>query len=239
MNKPELTTRASQASKLTSQQIEALRKIDSPTIANAIEAFDVRDRTDGYASLELRCLFPELPPTVGYAITCTVDSTSPGKRPPTALHDLFALVKEAPKPSIIVMKNIGPDRLRSCHAGDVLSTIFQTLGAVALVTDGGVRDLAGVRQRAPNFQLFAPGVVVAHGTTAVIEIGLTVSIFGLTIHPGDLLHGDANGLVSIPTNIADRVAAQAEKVWQNERELVDFVKSQALTLTELKARMTH
>jgi regulator of RNase E activity RraA len=239
MNKPESTTRALPENKLTSEQIEALRKIDSPTIANAIEAFDVRDRTEGYASLELRCLFPELPPTVGYAITCTVDSTSPGKRPPTALHDLFAAVKEAPKPSIIVMKDIGPDRLRGCHAGDVLSTIFQTLGAVALVTDGGVRDLAGVRQRAANFQLFAPGVVVAHGTSAVIEIGLTVSIFGLTIHPGDLLHGDANGLVSIPASVADRVAAQAEKVWQNERELIDFVKSQALTLTELKARMTH
>ena len=232
-------TKSDAPTTLSKKQLEALGKIDSPTIANAIEAFDVRDRTDGYTSLEMRCLFPDLPPTVGYAITCTVDSTSPGKRPPTAIHDLFQIVKSGLKPSVIVMQNIGPDRLRSCHAGDVLSTIFQTLGAVALITDGGVRDLAGVRQRAPNFQLFAPGVVVAHGTTAVIEIGMTVSICGMTIHPGDLLHGDANGIVSIPHAIADRVAAQAEKVWDKERTLIEFVKSPALNLAELKERMTH
>ena len=234
-----INTRAAGQAMLAPEQLEALRKIDSPTIANAIEAFDVRDRTDGYASLELRCLFPDLPPIIGYAMTCTVDSTSPGKRPPTALHDLFAAVQAGPKPSVIVMQNIGPDRLRSCHAGDVLSTIFQTLGAVALITDGGVRDLAGVRQRAPNFQLFAPGVVVAHGTSAVIEIGMTVTICGLTIKPGDLLHGDANGVVSIPHAVADRIAAQAEKVWANERDLVDYIKSPGLTLRELKVRMTH
>ncbi len=226
-------------SPLSLAQMDALRKIDSPTIANAIEAFDVRDRTEGYASLELRCLFPDLPPIVGYAVTCTVDSTSPGKRPPTALHDLFAMVQAAPKPALVIMKDIGPDRLRGCHAGDVLTTIFLTLGAVGLITDGGVRDLVGVRQRAPNFQLFAPGVVVAHGTTSVIEIGLTVSICGLTVRTGDLLHGDANGLVSIPHAVADRVAAQAEKVWERERNLIDYIKSSAFTLDELKQRMSH
>jgi regulator of RNase E activity RraA len=73
----------------------------------------------------------------------------------------------------------------------------------------------------------------------VIEIGMTVTICGMNIKPGDLLHGDANGLVSIPHAVAGRVAAQAEKVWANERNLIDFVKSPALNLAELRARMTH
>src|SRR5260370_38188486 len=126
-------TRAAGQAVLAPEQLEALRKIDSPTIANAIEAFDVRDRTDGYASLELRCLFPDLPPIIGYALTCTVDSTSPGKRPPTALHDLFAAVQGGPKPSVIVMQNIGPERLRSSPRGEELSAVFQTPGAWALL----------------------------------------------------------------------------------------------------------
>ena len=63
---------------LSPKQIEALGRIDSPTVSNAIEAFGVRDPTDGYASLELRCLFPDLGPMVGYAVTCTADSTTPG-----------------------------------------------------------------------------------------------------------------------------------------------------------------
>src|SRR5260221_4468855 len=98
-------TRAAGQAMFAPEQLEALRKIDSPTIANAIEAFDVRDRTDGYASLELRCLFPDLPPIIGYALTCTVDSTSPGKRPPTALHNLFAAVQAGPKPPAIVIQD--------------------------------------------------------------------------------------------------------------------------------------
>lgn len=221
---------------LSPVQIEALRRIDSPTIANAIEAFEVRDPTEGYASLELRCMFPDLPPVVGYAVTCTADSTSPGKNRPSQDEAFYTAIRNAPKPVIVVMKDAGPNRPRSCHAGDVMSTIFQTLGAVAVVTDGGVRDLAGVRQRAPGFQMFAPGVVVAHGVPTIVEVGVAVSICGLTIRPGDLLHGDANGLVSIPLASADRVASQAEKVWQTEREEIEFVKSPKFTLEALAAK---
>ena len=55
------------------QVIEALRKYDSPTIANAVEKFEMRDRADGYASLELRCQFPHYEPMVGYAVKRTQD----------------------------------------------------------------------------------------------------------------------------------------------------------------------
>jgi 4-hydroxy-4-methyl-2-oxoglutarate aldolase len=218
---------------LSSEQLQALKRIDSPTVANAIEAFEVRDPTEGYASLELRCLFPDLPPVVGYAVTCTGYSISPDKGKSSQAEALYKALRDAPKPAIVVIKDVGSERLRSCHAGDVMSSIFQTLGAVAFVTDGGVRDLAGVRQRAPGFQLFAPGTVVSHGMPTIVKVGVTVSICGLKIRPGDLLHGDVNGLVSIPLAVADRVAAQAEKVWQDEREMVDWVKNPGFTLEAL------
>jgi 4-hydroxy-4-methyl-2-oxoglutarate aldolase len=214
-------------------QIQALQRIDSPTIANAIEAFEVRDPTEGYASLELRCLFPDLATVVGFAVTCTADSISPDKNRPDQSEALYQAIRAAPKPAVVVIKDVGSDRLRGCHAGDVMCTLFQTLGAVALVTDGGVRDLRGIRQRAPGFQLFAAGTVVAHGVPTIVEVGKPVPICGLTIQPGDLLHGDLNGLVSIPLAIADRVAAQAEKVWASEREIVEFIKSSAFTLEAL------
>ena len=221
---------------LDSEQIEALRRIDSPTIANAIEAFEARDATEGYASLELRCMFPDLPPVVGYAVTCTADSTSPGKNRPSHDEAFYRAIENAPKPCIVVMKDAGPNRLRSCHAGDVMASLFHRFGAVAVITDGGVRDLAGVRQRAPGLQMFAPGVVVAHGVPTIVEVGMAVSVCGLTVRPGDLLHGDANGLVSIPLAIADKVAAQAEKVWQEEREEVEFIKRPEFTIESLAAR---
>lgn len=215
---------------LTHEQLQQLEGIDSPTISNAIEAFGVRDATDGYASMELRCLYPDLPPAVGYAVTCTADSISPEKGRPDQAEALYKTLRDAPKPAIVVIQNVSSDRLRSCYAGDVMCTIFQALGAVGLITDGGVRDLVGIRQRAPGFRLFAPGVVVSHGVATIVEVGVPVTVCGLTIRTGDLLHGDLNGLVSIPNTIADRVAEQAKKVWENEQAMIDYVKSSSFSL---------
>ena len=226
-------------SPLSQQQIQELIHIDSPTVANAIEAFKVRDPTTGYASMELRCQYPHLPPMVGYAVTVTADSTTAAPPQPSVRNELLAALQSAPKPAVVVIKDVGPQRLRSCHAGDVLSTLFPRLGAVGLGTDGGVRDLAGIAERAPGFQVFAPGTVVSHGIPVFLEIGVTVNICGLTIRPGDLLHGDADGLLVIPTGVADRVAAQAQKVWDRESRIVDFVNSDDFSLEELQTRLSH
>src|SRR5262245_30868868 len=133
--------------------LHELTQIDGPTLSNAIEAFKVRDNTSGFASLDLRCQFADLKPMVGYAVTCISDSTSPGTAKTTRLFDLFDIINAAPKPAVIVMQATGPDRSRSCLVGDVLCSIFQKLGAVGVVTDGGFRDQTGIHQRSPGFQV--------------------------------------------------------------------------------------
>ena len=208
---------------LTAQQIEALRKIDSATLCNAIETFDVRDATAGFASLELRCMFPELPPVTGYAVTCTVDSTTPRPGGPSGLDGLVRALAAAPKPAVVVMKAEGQEHLRNCHLGDVLCTIFSRMGAVAAVSDAGVRDLVGIAERAPGFQVFGAGCVVSHGAYTIVDVGCTVAVCGLTVSPGDLLHGDANGLASIPHAIADRLPEAAREVLAAEARIVDYV----------------
>ena len=221
---------------LGAKQIAALRRIDSATIANAIETFDVRDLTAGFASLELRPMFPDLPPAVGYAVTCTVDSTTPRRGGAAGMGKLVRALRAAPKPAIVVMKAAGQDRLRNCHIGDVMSTLFHTMGAVAVVADAGVRDLAGIAERAPGFQVFAAGTVASHGDYHIVEVGLSVSICGLTISPGDLLHGDSSGLVSIPHAVAARLPAAARKVLKAEAAILDYVKSAAFSPRDLAKR---
>ena len=196
---------------LSAKQLEGLRHVDTATIANAIDSLGVRSRTAGFTSLELRCVNPDLPPVVGYAVTCTEDTTTPRDGTRTGYEALLRAVRAAPKPAIVVFKALGQDRLRSCHVGDMMSTLLQRLGAVAVVTDGGVRDVNGVRERAPGFQLFAAGTVAGAGDYSMVEVGVTVSICGLTIAPGDLLHGDLNGLVKVPLDVAARVPARARR----------------------------
>ena len=225
-----------QVSKLTARQLASLRSIDSGTIANAVDSFGVRSRVAGFASLELRCINPDLPPVVGFAVTCTEDTTTPQDGARTGYDALLRAVTAAPKPAIVVFKALGQDRLRSCHIGNMMSALLQRLGAVAVVTDGGVRDVNGVRQHAPGFQLFGSGMVPGGGDYSMVEVGVTVSICGLTIAPGDLLHGDLNGLVNIPHSIADRVPARARRISKGESEFLEFVKGSSFSLDHLARR---
>ena len=219
---------------LTAGQIEELKQIDTATMTNAIEHFNVRPPTAGFASLELQCLMPELPPMVGYAVTAVGDSSTPAI-PGRKSQDraLYEAIRDSPKPAIVVFQNIGTDRIRSNQFGDIMVTTFNRLGAVGAVTDGGIRDLAGMRRRAPGFQMFAAGAVPSAGVSIVVEVGLTVSICGLTIRPGELLHGDANGLITIPDEIADQVAAEGHHVLEKEQRKVDFILSDEFSLERL------
>src|SRR5690606_8955541 len=121
------------AVKLTNDQIDALRRIDSPTIANAVETFEIRPRVAGYVGYDIRCIFPELPPMVGYAVTCTVDSTTEGRKG-IGFNKLYEILEDLDYPTVVVMKDVGQDRLHSCHAGEVMSTTMKRLGAVGILT---------------------------------------------------------------------------------------------------------
>ena len=215
--------------------IEALSQFDSATVSNAIEAFNTRDRTEGYASMELRCQFPDLAPMVGYAVTCTADSTTPGPLRRSKLPDFLDLVAAAPQPAVAVIQNVGPDPLRSCFVGDVISAACRKLGVIGMVTDGGVRDLKGILLNASGLQVFAPGVVVSHGSATIVDVNVPVSICGLDIRPGDLLHGDENGLLKVPHDIAGAVVEQARVVRQKEAEVFELLRSASVTLDEIKS----
>jgi 4-hydroxy-4-methyl-2-oxoglutarate aldolase len=227
--------------RLTTEQLAALRHIDSPTVANAIERFDIRPRVEGFAGWDLRCAFPEVGTTIGYALTCTADSTTNSRVDQRGLLRLWEALEAAPQPSVLVIKDIGPERSRSCHMGEVMATTAKALGAVGCVSDGGLRDVMEVRALG-GFQYFCPGFVVSHGNPVICDVNVEVSLAGLTVQPGDLLHGDANGILVVPESVATRVADEAARVREMERELLEFVRTPGLTVEKLRRfreRFTH
>lgn len=216
------------AVKLSPEQLDALKRIDSPTIANAIETFKVRPRVAGYVGYDIRCIFPDLPPTVGYAVTCTVDSTTEG-RTGIGFNALYEILVNAPKPAIIVMQDAGNDRLHSCHAGEVMTTTMKRLGAVGILTDGGLRDVREVAALG-GFQYFCAGLVVSHGNPICVSVGDEVTISGMAVRTGDLLHGDVNGIVHIPGECAAGVAEAAHATWKREGETMRRILSPDFTV---------
>ena len=108
------------------------------------------------------------------------------------------------------------------------------LGAIGLVTDGGVRDVDTVREM--GFHYFAPGMVPAHGNFGFMEAQVPVRISGVLVNPGDLIHADANGVVTIPNEIARDIVAAANDVLEREEAQRDWVNSDDFSLENLRRR---
>lgn len=214
---------------LSLEQIEALRAIDTPTVCNAIEKFGVRGRVEGFFGMDIRCLSPELGTMVGYAITVTVDSTTP-EVPQTreAWHAWLKAMEASPKPGVLVLKDVGPQPRKSAHLGEVMGTIARRLDVVGVISDGGVRDVLELRRL--GLHCFGPGLVPAHGNPRLIEANVSVEIDGVRIEPGQLLHGDINGVTIIPLSIADKVAEAAARVREDEGQLMAYVNGPDFTV---------
>ncbi len=210
------------AADLTSEQLDALRSFDSPTIANAIEAFEVRGLIEGFMGLDIKCRFPDMGVMLGYAVTATADSMTP-RRPKDRrpVLELWRTLEASPNPAVLVFQDVGPKPLQSCHFGDNMAHIAMRLGALGLITNGGVRDLEEVE--AIGFQYFAAGTVVSHGNHGIVDVSVPVVLSGVRIEPGDLIHSDKNGVVVIPGEIAEVVAKEAMQVRERESKIVEFV----------------
>ncbi len=185
-------------------QIEALKQISSPTVANAIETFKVRPRQEGNLSSAIRALFPEMGPLVGYAVTGVIRAEQgPVEGHRASTFAWWDFVQSIPAPRIIVIHDLDDPRGQGAQWGEVQANIHRALGCVGVVTDGSVRDLAEVR--ALGFQFCAAHVSVSHANVHLVDFNLPVKVGGVWINPGDLIHGDQHGVLTVPHAIADKI----------------------------------
>ncbi|MGZ5565386.1 MAG: RraA family protein [Limisphaerales bacterium] len=209
---------------LSPEQLQALRSLSTCTVANAVETFETRLRNEGFLGSGIRAVFPQQKPVVGYAVTITIRCSSP---PPvghnylehTEWWDEFA---KQPGPRIVVIEDVDPLSGLGAFVGEVHANILKALGCVGVVTNGAVRDLPALE--ALGFAVFASRIAVSHAYAHIVEIGTAVEIAGLKIEPGDLLHGDCHGVISIPTKIAAEVPAVAARMLAREKEVISLCK---------------
>lgn len=220
---------------LTPGELEALRRLDGCTLANAIETFGVRLRNEGFTDGGLRCLFPRLPPIVGYAATVKIR----GSAPPTAAGlypqrtDWWEYVRSLPAPHIVVAQDIASHPGLGALLGQLHFNIQRALGTVGVVTNGAVRSLHTAE--AQGFQVFAGTVSVSHAYMHILEFGTPVEVNGLKVHSGALLHGDLHGVQSIPLSIATQIPPAAARIIAKKQELIALCQSPDFSIEKLRA----
>jgi 4-hydroxy-4-methyl-2-oxoglutarate aldolase len=203
---------------LTAQEIEALRRFNSPTIANAVETFKVRSNLEGVTDSRLRCLYPRLGPVVGYACTAVIISNEPAPRQRrVSRRDYWEYVQSFPGPRLSVVQDLSPVP-GGAYWGEVNSSLHKALGSQGVITDGTVRDLDEVERL--GFHFFASGVQVSHGYAHLEDFNQTVTVFGMEVSPGDLIHADKHGAVVIPHEVAREVAKAAQQFDLGEKPIL-------------------
>lgn len=211
---------------LTLAQLDELRKYDTPTICNVIEVFDMQARNVGYMNQSISACFPEMPPMVGYASTATWRADAPpvDGREYGSIDAQIESFEEIPGPPVVVIQDID-EPTAAASFGEVMCTTYKTFGAVGLVTSGAARDLDQVREI--GFPAFSSGVNPSHGYGHIVDVGIPVHVGGVTIQPGDLLHGDCNGVTTIPNAIAAELVDICAEFVAAEQIVLDHLNSDA------------
>lgn len=204
--------------------LELLRKYDTPTVCNVVELFGLRPYTAGYMDSRIKACFPKLPPMVGYASTATFRSAAPPRagNAYAGLGDQAAAFAELPGPAVVVFQDLDSP-VASATFGEVMCTTYKAFGAVGLITSGAGRDLDQVE--AISFPCFTDGTICAHGYCHIVQLHIPVHVGGVMVNPGDLIHGDRNGVTTIPNEIASAVAHACEELMAAESIILDYLKA--------------
>jgi regulator of RNase E activity RraA len=215
-------------------ELEAIRQFDGGTISNAIETFDVRLRNAGFTDGTIRCVFDDLPPVVGYAVTARIRCSAP---PPVghSYHDRtdwWTYILNVPAPRVVVVEHVDDRPGLGAFIGNVHASILRALGCVAYATNGSVRDLPAVRRI--GFQFFATSVSISHAFVHLVDFAQPVTVGGLRVESGDIVYGDGHGLLTIPPGIVDDIPLVAARMLEQEQRVVELCQSPGFSLDRLR-----
>jgi regulator of RNase E activity RraA len=114
--------------------------------------------------------------------------------------------------------------------------VLKGLGVKGVVTNGAMRDFGML---ADNFQILAASISPSHGFAQIITIGEPVTIQGLDIADGDLIHADRHGAVIIPAAALIALPGAIDLVMRKERPLIDASKRAGFSVADLRLAMAE
>ena len=222
---------------ITQADLDALAAFDTPTVCNALERLDPSLQGHGYTTEPCVCGFPAQKPIVGYARTAAIRSAQPlGSSPAAqraAQNDYYRHVDAGPRPSIVVIQDLdGAAAGYGAFWGEVQSAIHTGLGALGLVTNGSVRDLD---QWAPGFQFLAAKLAPSHAYAKPVAVGCEVTVLGMRVRDGDIIHADRHGAAVVPASLVRAVPEAARAVAEREARILAVARAPGCTAEKLIA----
>jgi 4-hydroxy-4-methyl-2-oxoglutarate aldolase len=222
--------------------LEQLKNHDTPSVTNVVATYTTNPVCLGlynpwtqnwYTDQSLRCMYPELERTVGYAVTCTFGLPDPNYSRLTFM-DVIDALEQSKKPTVLIIKQIFPPEIsgKVGLSGGNMTTALKSIGCVGVISDGPSRDIDEIRPM--KFQYMLTGVTAGHGDMAVHSINTPVSVGGMDVAPGEIIHMDENGACKFPADKLEQVAHNLKLLQKEEEERMSAL-SKATTAAEIRA----
>ena len=214
------------------EMLEELRHFDTPSITNVVATYPNSPLCLGlynpwtenwYTDQTVRCMYPELGRTVGYAVTCVYGLPDPGYSRGSFL-DVLDAMGASKQPTVAVIQQKFPPELanKAGLVGGNMATAMKAAGCVGLISNGPSRDLDEIRPL--KFQYMLSGITPGHGGMAVQAVNVPVSVAGMDVSPGEIIHMDENGAVKFPANRMADVLENVQKLIEHEGTLQERIK---------------
>ena len=192
-------------------------EFDAALLANTIGYIDPIPPEEVYLGGSIQCQTPGIGPMVGTAVTCEMDTSSPGgKHEFDPFFEQLEQMQRIEEPIVWVVKAVGSRPDHECILGDGMAKSLRSVGCIGVVTDGGLRDVAGFAT--VPFHAFARVRVIHHAAMRFRSINRPVEIGGVVIRPGDVIHGSVEGVIKIPKTCLEQLPERAAKMRAFEHE---------------------
>ncbi len=204
----------------SSNLLERLAATDTPTVCNAIEVAQGRR---GFDAFTRGTVIPaQAKPFVGYARTATIAASSPPDEPADEVRarrlEYFRSMADGPRPAVAVVEDVDHPDCMGAWWGEVHTAVHKGLGLAGVVTNGVIRDLDDLE---PGFPVIGGSVGPSHAFVQVRDIGTDVSVFGLTVRQGDLVHADQHGALVVPPDVFDTLDAALDELHAAEALILE------------------
>jgi len=224
------------------KMLQALREFDTPSITNVVATYPANPLCLGlynpwtenwYTDQSIRCMYPEMGRTVGYAVTCVYGLPDPGFKRLSFMNVIDAL-DASPKPTILVLQQKFPPQLagKVGLSGGNMTTAMKAVGCLGVVSNGPSRDIDEIRPM--KFQYLLSGVCAGHGEMAVYAVNVPVSVGGMDVSPGEIVHMDENGAVKFPADRLEAVLTNVRALQKEEEERMGRLRK-ATSAAEVRA----
>lgn len=209
--------------------IDALAAWDTPALSNALDALGLRPRGTGHTDGSVRRVTGTAP-MVGRAVTARMAAREPGEDG-ISVARLHRAIAEADGPVVVVLGDVDEPAGAGAFLGEVNGSLLAALGVRGLVTNGRVRDVTELRGF--PYAVYATGLCVARSYLRLLDVGTEVTVAGMTVWPGDLLHGDEHGVLHIPAEAVPGILEQAAAIRDEEQSIVAWSRSDDFSVEKL------